>query len=89
MAVNGTLKGDNEEIRRLNEELLEIKEVLLSISDKGVKHESYILDFEEFELDILFSENKSRAKISISDGIISILIGQNTVRVNSDGTVIQ
>jgi hypothetical protein len=90
MAVDGTLKGDNEEIARLNKELLEVKEKLLNVAPQsGLAQEGYITDFEDFEIEILFSENRKKAKISVIEEVITIIINGNTIRIDSNGTIIQ
>lgn len=86
MAFDGTISGDNAEILRLNNEILELKR-LLSVAPSMSKKE-YVLDFEEYELDILFSGNTARAKISIENESISISIGDKTTTVGKDGEVV-
>jgi len=88
MGFNGTIAEDNSEIRKLNNEILELKSILLSGKAKGLSSEKYILDFENFELDILFSSNRKKAKILVIDEVISIQIKDNIVRINTDGIVI-
>lgn len=86
MAFDGTISGDNKEILRLNDEILELKK-LLSLSP-AMSRKEYVLDFEKYELDILFSGNTARAKISIENESISISIGDKTTTVDKDGAIV-
>jgi len=89
MSFDGTLAGDNKEIRELNEKILELKSILLDRENMGLSVDKYILDFENFEIEVLFSANRKRAKISIEDEVISVQIGDSTIRIGADGTLIQ
>jgi len=87
MGFNGKLKDDNAEIARLNQEIFKLKEELFSYS--GLKTEKYVLDFEDYEIEILFGDNKKKALIVIEDDAVLVKIEGNTVKVGADGSVIQ
>jgi len=86
MGFNGQLNDDNAEIATLNQEILKLKEELLSHS--GFRVENYILDFEDYEIEVFFGDNKKKAMIVIEDDAILIKIDGNVVKVGSDGFVI-
>ena len=87
MGFNGKLKDDNATIAALNEEILKMKEEMLSYA--GFSVENYILDFEDYEIEVLFGDNKKKALIVVEDDAISVKINGNTVKVGADGSVIQ
>jgi RNase P/RNase MRP subunit p29 len=90
MPFNGTIQSDNDEISVLNKELLAIKaELLTMVGKKALGQEGYIMDFEKFEMEILFSESRKRANLSIENDIITFVINNVTIRIDSNGTIIQ
>jgi aspartokinase len=84
----GTISQENEIITQINNSLVEIEEMIQGIPDEQMSFDSYITDFEKYEMDIYFSDNKNKATISIEEDIISVSIAGNVVRLDADGNII-
>ena len=85
---NGTIKQDNAEISKLNETLLDLTSKISKLPTEN-KDTGYILDFEDFFIDLYFSDNSKKAKLSIIDGKISISINNKNIIISSDGEILQ
>lgn len=83
----GTISQENSIIRQINDALLEIEKQINSIPDEQMVFEKHITDFENYEVSVFFSNNKKSANITIDDDYIVIKIGDNTIRVDSDGNI--
>ena len=85
---SGTLSQENQVISQINEALREIDYKMSNIPDDAMSFNEYIADFEKYDIDVFFSDNKKKATISIENDFITIKINGNTIMVDSDGNVV-
>lgn len=85
---SGTLEQENDIVGAINKNFIEIESQISKISEDKMFFEKHIIDFEEYEIDLYFSENKVKANISIDDEYIVVKIGENTVKIDRDGNVV-
>lgn len=84
----GTLEQENDVIGAINHNFIEIEKKIDALPDKTMFFDSHIIDFEEYEMDIYFSDNKTKANIRIDDDYLVVSIGENEVRIDRDGNVV-
>lgn len=84
----GKISEENSIIGVINENFAYLESILQSLSDESMIFEKHIVDFENYEMSLYFSENKKRADISVLNDIITIKIGDNEVKIDSDGNLI-
>ena len=83
----GTLSQENKIIGDINDNFSLIEKEILGLNDSALRFENHIIDFEEYQIDVYFGEEKAKASISIIDGKIQIKIADKTITVDSDGNV--
>jgi len=84
----GTLEQENDIIGDINKNFIEVEKNIQSLSDDVMFFDTHIIDFEEYEIDLYFSDNKTKANIVVDDEFLVVTIGDNQVRIDRDGNVV-
>jgi len=84
----GTIAEENNIVLQINNALFELEKKIQNIPDEQMVFEKHITDFENYKISVYFSNNKRHATISIEDSFIEIAIGQNIIKVDSDGNIV-
>ena len=84
----GTLEQENDVIGKINKNFIDIEKEILEKSSESMNFEQHIIDFEEYEIDLYFSENKSKATIVLDDNNILVTINGKTTRIDENGDVV-
>lgn len=84
----GKLEQENKIIENINSNFSEIEESINLLPDKSTQFEKYVVDFEDYEIDLYFSENKTKATLSIKNENIFIKINDKTIEIDADGNII-
>lgn len=87
-SLTGTIEGDNRVIGELNESILELARSLDEKTSE-LSTTSYIKDFENFTIDLYFSNNKKKASVSVENEEIVLSFEEKTIRIDSHGNIIQ
>jgi hypothetical protein len=82
-----TLEQENDIVGAINLNFIELEKKISESTDK-MMFEEHIIDFEEYEMDVYFSDNKVKATLLIDSNNIIVRIGDNEVRIDSDGNVV-
>ena len=84
----GTISQENAIIQAINKMIMDLESRIQSLPDKVMVFDRHIADFEEYSMDIYFSENKKKANISIVEDIITVSINEVTIKIDADGNII-
>jgi len=84
----GTLAQENDVIQKINDNFELLRTQIASLKDETLVFEDHIIDFEGYQIEIFFSENKSNAKITAVNDTIIIDIAGKTIRIDSDGNIV-
>jgi len=84
----GTLEQENDIVGAINRNFIEIEKEIQSLSDDVMFFDRHIIDFEEYEIDLYFSDNKKKANVRVDDEFIIITIGDKQIRIDRDGNVV-
>ncbi len=86
---SGTLSEENAIVGTINENIVYLEGLIQSLSDGSMTFEEHIVDAENYEISLYFSENKNSATLSISDDIITIKVGDKETKIDADGNLIE
>jgi hypothetical protein len=84
----GTLAQENEIIDKVNRNFYAILNQIIENGKETFSMEEHIVDFEGYQIEIFFSENKSSAKITTVNDTIVIDIAGKTIRIDADGNIV-
>ena len=84
----GTIYQENEIIKVINENFLELEDFIQNLPDKTLEFDKHIADFEEYSIELYFSDNKKNAVIEIDGSFLKVTIGNNTTKIDFNGNVI-
>lgn len=84
----GTIDQENGIIGKVNENFTLLEEQISNLNQDTLSFETHVVDFEEYEIDVYFSENKKKATIVVQDSKIEVTINGITTKIDSDGNVV-
>lgn len=84
----GTLEQENDIIGEINKNFIELEKKILDKTSEQMNFEQHIIDFEEYELDLYFSDNKSKVNIVLDNNHIVLNIAGKTIRIDENGDVV-
>ncbi len=85
---NGTMEQENSIVGKINKNFIDIEKTISEISNERMYFEKHIIDFEEYEIDLYFSDNKKKITLKIDVEDIVISISGNEIRIDRDGNVV-
>ena len=87
-SYTGSLTQENTIISEINENFTNIQKYIESIDRNKIEFHDHIVDFEEYEIDLYYSDNKNKATIVLDDDIIVVRVAGEEIRINSNGIVV-
>ena len=84
----GTIEQENTIVGKINENFTQLEEKISLLNESSLSFETHIVDYEEYEIDIYFSNNKTKATISVQDENIKIEINNKIIEIDSYGNIV-
>ena len=84
----GTLEQENDVISKINKKFYDIEKSIDRLGDGKIEFTKHVVDFEEYEIDLYYSDNKSKVSIVLDDDIVVVKIADKEIRINRDGDII-
>ncbi len=84
----GTIDQENDVIGLINTNFIEIEKKIEEIGEENMQFVEHIVDFEEYEIDLYYSDNKKKFSIVLDDDIIVVKVADNEIRIDSDGNLV-
>jgi hypothetical protein len=84
----GTLAQENAVIQAINENFAAIEDMMRELPAETLSFDKHIVDFEGYQLDLYFTENKTHAKITAVNDMLIIEIADKTIRIDANGDIV-
>jgi len=85
---SGSLEQENDIVAIINSNFTEIEKKIDEIDKQKMEFSSHVIDFEEYEISLYYSDNKTKAKILLDDDIIVVTVNNKETRIGLDGNII-
>jgi len=83
----GTISEENSIVSQINDNFFEIEKMILDLPDDQIVFQDHITDFEQYQIDVYFSDNKKSFKLIVDDNNIVLQFKDKEIRLDSDGNI--
>jgi gamma-glutamylcyclotransferase (GGCT)/AIG2-like uncharacterized protein YtfP len=84
----GTLEQENDIVGTINRNFAQIEKKIDEIGEEQMQFVDHIVDFDEYTIDLYYSDNKNKASIVLDDDILIVEIAGKEIRIDSDGNIV-
>jgi len=84
----GSLEQENDIIGLINMNFIELEKKISDIDEEKMQFSDHIIDFDEYEIDLYYSDNKNKVTVVLDNDILVIKIAEKEIRIDADGNII-